>query len=76
MIPEDSDHSPMSDPSLPAEIAHDVADPKRREFFKSLGERAKYIAPTLTVLTFSRRSLAAPPPPSNFNSSDGRSYRR
>jgi hypothetical protein len=74
MISEDSDHSPMSDPGLPAEIAPDAADPKRREFFKSLGERAKYIAPTLTVLTFSRRSLAAPPPPSDFNPSDRRAF--
>jgi hypothetical protein len=76
MIPEDPDYCPMSGPALPAEIAPDAADPKRREFFKSLGERAKYVTPTLMVLTFSRRSLAAPPPPSGFNPSDGRAYRR
>lgn len=63
MIPEDSDHSSMSDPILPVEIAPDAADPKRREFLKSLGKGAKYAAPTLTVLTFSRESLAYPSPP-------------
>ena len=68
MIPEDSDHSPMSGLVLPAEIVSDTTDPRRREFLKSLGKGAKYVAPTLTVLTFSHQSLADfPPPPSGFN---------
>lgn len=63
MIPENSDHGPMSDPALPAEIALDAEDPKRREFLKSLGKGAKYAAPTLTVLTFSHESLGYPSTP-------------
>jgi hypothetical protein len=66
MIPEDSDHDPRSDPVSPAEITSDAENPKRREFLKSLGKGAQYAAPTLTVLTLSRESLAqvwSPPPP-------------
>lgn len=66
MIPEDSDHGPRSDSILPTEIVPAAKDPQRREFFKSLGKGAKYAAPTLTVLTLARESLAqtwSPPPP-------------
>lgn len=66
MIPEDLDRGPMSDSILPTEIVPAAEDPQRREFFKTLGRGAKYAAPTLTVLTLSRESLAqvwSPPPP-------------
>ena len=65
MIPEDLDLGPMSDSTLPMEIVPVAEDPQRREFFKTLGRGAKYAAPTLTVLTLSRESLAdiSEPPP-------------
>lgn len=66
MIPENSDHSSISDPVLPTEIVSDAKDSQRREFLKKVGKGAKYAAPTLTVLTFSLNSLAqigSPPPP-------------
>lgn len=66
MTSQNPDHSSMSDPTLLAEIASDTTDLTRREFFKSMGERTKYVAPTLMVLTLSRQSLAqeiSEPPP-------------
>lgn len=66
MIPKDSEHGPVSGSVLLAEIVPDAEDPQRREFFKSLGKGAQYAAPTLTVLTLARESLAqvgSPPPP-------------
>lgn len=66
MIPEDSEYGPVSGSVLLAEIVSDAENPKRREFLKSLGKGAQYAAPTLTVLTLSRESLAqvwSPPPP-------------
>lgn len=68
MNPEAPNDTPLSDSTSPAEIVPDDAtDLERRSFLKSVGRGAKYAAPTLTVLTFSRESLGAPPPPSGFN---------
>jgi hypothetical protein len=62
-----SNDAPLSDSTSPAESAvPDAADLERRSFLKSVGRGAKYAAPTLTVLTFSRESLGqgypSPPP--------------
>jgi len=66
MTSQNSDCGLIPDSALPAGMTPDTADLTRREFFRSMGERAKYIAPTLTVLTLSRQSLAqdiSEPPP-------------
>lgn len=74
MIPEDSDHGSRSGPALPAGVNPHAADSERRAFLKKMGKGAKYVAPTLTVLTFSRQSLAAdeislpPPLPKRYQS--------
>ncbi len=68
MNPEAPNDTPLSDSTSPAEIVPDAADLERRSFLKSVSRGAKYAAPTLTVLTFSRESLGGPPPPpSNFD---------
>lgn len=74
MNPEaSSNDAPLSDSTSPVEsAAPDAADLERRGFLKSVGRGAKYAAPTLTVLTFSRESqgqgFPSPPPfnPSHY----------
>lgn len=56
------------DPDAPAAATEQAADPGRREWIKTVGNKAKYIAPTLFAITLAPDAFAqfgSPPPKPN-----------
>ena len=56
------------DPDAPAAATEQAADPGRREWIKTIGNKAQYIAPTLFAITLAPAAFAqfgSPPPKPN-----------